>query len=183
LIIKQFNIMLYCHSLFYIAELTLTSIWSEFTNGAIHHLFALYIFYIMLEEHGMVCCTSILPFLLHHISWIEGAENQLLLKIYNITFLVCGIIGFNVLMRSRSKYVSYRLPILCIAEVSVNLFTHCWDYGDFFCPNGYVLPRIIETGMFSMGVVSLVSISALKLVSFQKKWKKIIKIRKRLYIN
>ncbi|KAJ3065376.1 hypothetical protein HK102_007918, partial [Quaeritorhiza haematococci] len=92
--VRQFRFHLITHGVFYIIEMSLTSIWRFFTNMAFHHVAALIIFSLIYSDiYNTVSVATMLPFVCHAIYWVAGAENFDLLTLYNWVFLLCGLSG------------------------------------------------------------------------------------------
>ena len=131
--IKQFNILIFFHGLFYIVELLVTQMTLKFSNMAIHHLVALAIFYVFLDENTNLSFLTMLPFFFHALYWVSGAEGFILLSIYNWVFLFVGTATTYVYINTQGG-VSWRVPVLCVVEVGVNQFTYCTDFQGHYCP-------------------------------------------------
>ncbi|ORY49339.1 hypothetical protein BCR33DRAFT_847343 [Rhizoclosmatium globosum] len=83
------------HSLFYIYELTFTSMWTTHVPMAIHHVVAFFIFFVYVNDIGTISVATLLPFVLHSTFWVLlSLVNTLnyyrLLGAYNVVLVSVG---------------------------------------------------------------------------------------------
>jgi hypothetical protein len=98
-----------------------------------HHVGAIILFIFLFLEKGLYCVNTTIPFILHQIYWISGAESLNLLGIYNLSFAVSGLSSIY-LIRKKRKEIRLIVPIMCMLIVSVNYFIYCYTFDGLFCP-------------------------------------------------
>jgi hypothetical protein len=134
----QFRGMLIFHCMFYVAELVLTDIISDFTSMSVHHILAIVIFLCMFYEPDTICVFSLLPYALHMVYWVTGGENEYLLFFYNIYFFLLGMFMFR--HAQQEKVISIFVPSLSIALPLVNYFSYCVWFDGSFCIDDATFP-------------------------------------------
>jgi hypothetical protein len=155
--ITQFYTILISMAALYLFEISVTSTITNFPSNAVHHIAAMYIFYEILKEKQVTSVLSILPFVIHSYFWAESAGDDIrLLFLYNLALSTCGMIGL--VWNSKTKIASIRLPVLCLVETTVNLFTYCRYYENDFCSNrsGYLVLEVLAIAAFTFTILFLV---------------------------
>ncbi|KAI9343935.1 hypothetical protein BDR26DRAFT_857800 [Obelidium mucronatum] len=107
--LKQFQLQLIVHSLFYLYELCFTDMFTSYPSMAIHHQVAFAIFFVYLNDIGTISVATLLPFLFHNSFWVlypfltssEDENNTILyFKVLGVYNAVLISVGFTCLLNS-----------------------------------------------------------------------------------
>lgn len=171
--IRQIDIMLWTSIPYYAAELLLTNMTFEYPNYMVHHLFSFLVFFSFLSEKRVysVCCKSnnssnyaaLLPFVCHAFYWLNPIFDfdVEILGIYNLSFIVCGLIGLYQRIVHGGTTNSIRIPILSVIIVAVNYYSYCTDYNGN-CPRElYSLDELTVLKLVTLGITFCVVVPTL----------------------
>lgn len=138
------------HFPYYIAEILVTRMSTEYPTYFAHHLLALPLLVVLISEKNSRSFATIFPFFTHAIYWYPiflliycrinpwMSIDFYVLGIYNFSFLVCGLIALHISVISEGKRAKLRIPLLCIFEVAVNFYSYCTDYNGEYCDRGMI---------------------------------------------
>ncbi|KAJ3243244.1 hypothetical protein HDU78_000704 [Chytriomyces hyalinus] len=97
--ISQFQLQLAVHFVFYTVELLATDLVHEFPSMAVHHVVALGIFFVYINDAGTTSVTTLFPFVFHSLFWVllpvvadQPHYYYALLTAYNTVLHAVGII-------------------------------------------------------------------------------------------
>lgn len=133
LLTMQYDFALITHSLFYIIEISVTDIYEQYTGMLFHHIFAIILFSLLLQDKSQYCVIMTLPFIIHQIFWILGAQSTPLLLFYNSVFLIVGVVSV-LKIRIYGLECGCKAAMMCIMISCINLYIYCDYYQNTSCP-------------------------------------------------
>ena len=129
----QYDFALITHTLFYLIELSITNMYEVYTGMLFHHIFAIILFAFLLKYKSYYCASTTLPFIMHQVFWLDGADSIPMLICYNIVLMttaILSIIKIKVYLLNCGLSVS----VMCLMIVSVNLYIYCDSMPNSVCP-------------------------------------------------
>jgi hypothetical protein len=84
-----------------------------------HHLFANVVFFAFWQTPNTISAVTVLPIALHAIFWINNADNDFLLGIYNHALLFAGVLTVQFYLKNYRKHVSNELTYILSYTMSL----------------------------------------------------------------
>ncbi|KAJ3408107.1 hypothetical protein HDV05_005140 [Chytridiales sp. JEL 0842] len=167
-VLKQFWVMLVVHSLFYIVEMDVTSVFLIYFPMAIHHLIAIFIFAAIGFDPNTVSVVTLFPIVVHIIYWILGATSDNLLALYNFCLLIAGCIIFhnNSAVGVRAQAVGNMLPAAGVILTWVNYYIYCMYYHGTMCLKVSLFPSLDYTFRMWSVVYACLSFATLLFIAW-----------------
>jgi hypothetical protein len=137
---KQFQLVLWAHILFYIAELGYTQIWERDRNLAYHHLASLFLLPLSsLHLQSVISVIFLIPFAIHSWYWSLEDTPYILVWLYNLSLGASCFFALRRHFKTRPKSIRFiiKSPVMIpLAGIAVGLtnastFITRWFNGTF----------------------------------------------------